>query len=174
LLSGGRRRADIRLMSFLIDTLYGILGLTDAEKAEVNLTLPYVKNALDLVDAHLDDVKAIQQLLITNKKPIAQLLADWAVVGPNLSSATVDGPVDLFGTMGAYNDVKAVIAANPKNVAAITALYNKLLPVINGLIADWPKIKPAVTVIMGAAHRGNVSPGDVVAHLNAGDMRNGG
>jgi hypothetical protein len=161
-------------MSFLIDTLYGMLGLTDAEKATVNQSLPAIQNALDLVDAHLDDVKAMQQLLVTNKKPIAQLLADWAVIGPNLSASCVDGNVDLFGTMGAYNDAKAVIAANPKNVAAVTAMYNKLLPVINGVIADWPKIKPAVTVIMGAAHRGNVSLGDVMDHFNSGDLRNGG
>lgn len=161
-------------MSFLIDTLYGFLGLTEAEKAVVNSSLPSIKDLLDAVDAHLDDVNTLEQLLITNKKPLKQLLADWAVVGPNLSAACVDGSVDMFGTLGAYNDVKAIIAANPKNVQAATVLFNKLVPVINQAIADWPNIKPAFDVVMAAAHRSNVSLDDLVKHFNAGDLRNGG
>lgn len=159
-------------MSLLIDTLYGILGLTDAEKAVVNSALPSIKDLLDAVDAHLDDVNTFEQLLITNKKPLKQLLVDWAVIGPNLSAACVDGSVDMFAILGAYNDVKTIMAANPKNVQAATMLFNKLVPVINQAIADWPNIKPAIQVIMTAAHRSNVSLDDMLN--NVVDLHYGG
>src|ERR1700729_385188 len=132
------------MTSFLISTLYSTLGLTVDEQTTVNAALPTISALLDVIDAHLADVTTAQRLLAANKAPIKKLLADVAVIGPNISASMVDGSVDLFATLGAYNDIKSVIAANPKNVAAATALFNDLLPVINQAITDWPKISPAV------------------------------
>jgi hypothetical protein len=161
-------------VSFIIDTLYGKLGLTTDQQAVVNAALPSIKDALDVVDAHLDDINTIEQLLVVNQVPIKQLLADWAVVGPNISSSIVDGPVDLFGILGAYNDAKSTIAANPKNVQAITALFSKLMPVCYQLMADWPKIKPAVQVIVNASQQGGVTVGNVMDHFKNVDLGDGG
>jgi hypothetical protein len=144
-------------MSFLIDTMYNVLGLTADEQATVNAALPSIKDLLDTLDAHLDDIKAVEQLLVVNKMPINQLLTDWGVIGPNISASISDGQVDLFDTMSAFNDAKSVIASNPKNVQAAEALYNKLVPAINQAVSDWPKISPAVQVIMVAAQRRNVA-----------------
>lgn len=144
-------------MAFLIDTLYSMLGLTDAEQATVNAALPSIKDLLDTVDAHLSDIKAFEQLLVVNKSPINQLLTDWGTIGPNLSAAIGDGNVDLFDTMNAFNDAKNVVASNPKNVQAATDLYNKFVPLINQAIADWPAIKPAVQVIIVAVQRRGLS-----------------
>jgi hypothetical protein len=162
------------MTSFLIGTLYSTLGLTDAEQATVNAALPTIKTLLDAIDANVSVIGLIEQLQIKNQPLLNKILADWAVIGPNLSAAMVDGSVDLFGTLGAYNDIKSSIAAKPKTVTAATAIYTQLSPLINQAIADWPTISPAVQVIIAAAQRSNMSLDDVMTKLNDSDMRDGG
>lgn len=143
-------------MSILIDSLYSMLGLTADEQAVVNSALPAIKDLLDAVDANLSVINQVEQLQIKNQPLIKQLVADWAIIGPNFSAATVDGSVDLFGTLNAFTDIKSKIAANPQFVASATAIYNQLLPVINKAIADWPKIALAVQVIMNGSKASNM------------------
>lgn len=160
-------------MSFLINTLYGKLELTDAEQATVNKALPLVSKLLDGFDDHLVDIEAIVQLLIKNQAMQKQLVADWTIVGPNLSAACIDGNVDLFGILGAFNDAKSVIAANPTTVQNATVHYNNLVPVVNLAVTNWPTIGPAVQIIMAAAHKSGVTADDMLSHFHDGILKNG-
>lgn len=144
-------------MSILINSLYGMLGLTADEQATVNSALPVIKDLLDAIDANLSVVTQIEQLQTKNQPLIKTFVADWAIIGPNVSAAISDGSVDLFGTINAYNDLKSKIAAAPQVTTSSVAIYNQLLPIINKAIADWPKIEPAVKAIMGGAQRSNIS-----------------
>jgi hypothetical protein len=144
------------MTSFLISTLYSKLGLTAAEQATVNTALPSIKAALDIIDTHLDDVTHAEQLLSSGL--LAPLLKDAGILGPNLSASCTDTEnVDMLGMLGAYSDAKNQLAANPAIVADATALYNKLVPTYNRLLALWPAITPAITVIMTASQRANVT-----------------
>lgn len=144
-------------MSLLINSIYGMLGLTDDEQATVNAALPTIKDLLDAVDANLGAINQFEQLQIKNQPFIKTVVSDWAIIGPNLSAAISGGSVNLFAIANAFNDIKTQVAASSVAAQSATSLYNQLLPVINKGIADWPKIAPAVQVLAGAISRSKMT-----------------
>ena len=136
-------------MSVFLDTIYNMLGLTADQQSVVNSALPAIKDVLDAADANLDVIDNIEHIQTKHQLLIKDLVADWKIIGPNLSAAAVDGSVDFFATINAYNDIKTKLAANPDVMPALQVIYNQLAPVIMKVISDWPKIEPAVNVIMG-------------------------
>lgn len=152
-------------MPFVIDILYKQLALTEEEINSLNAALPSIKIVLDAVDAHMDDIDAIDQWVDDNQALIKQLLTDWRVIGPNMSLDISDRWVDVFGLMAAWKDVKANIASNPAAIQNLTVLYNNLVPVVNEAIAHWPTIKPAMKTVLAASHRRNMPMVEVITQL---------
>ena len=82
-----------------------------------------------------------------------RILQDWRTLGPAASAMLGDGMVDIGGAVGTAKDIQATVQANQAYVNQGTALYNSLVPVINTVQAEWPKLEPAVQVIVKAMGR---------------------
>jgi hypothetical protein len=140
-------------MSFLIDTAESMLHLTDAEKAVVNAALPTLAEDVQAINDHQDQLRAAYALIVKAAPVVYRILDDWKTLGPVLHDILA-GTGSIFSIGGAVNgakDIQATVAANPYLVTEGQKLYNALLPLFVKLNADWPKIAPALQIIMSKA-----------------------
>jgi hypothetical protein len=145
-------------MSMLLDAFEGILGLTDAEKADLAACLPAVQADIDAIDAQISDIIYANQIYVSYQNGIVKkLLADWQVIGPNVSALISGGYVDIAGTMAAINDAHAILST-----PILVNQYQKLLPLITKLHADWPTLKKVWDIVDGALKRKGITVIEVI------------
>jgi hypothetical protein len=87
---------------------------------------------------------------------------------PNAALLLSDqGGVDIGGATAAVKDAQtAVQQTYPTVYSQVTAYYNKLLPTIEKVMAEWPKVEPAIDVVMKAMKRQGHTPHSFMAELH--------
>jgi hypothetical protein len=160
-------------MGLLLSMLEGQLGLTDEEKAVIEPTLPWAADILAQLNAVLPDLIGFNQLYAGRAQPlVTRLLADAQVLLPNAAALLSDQFIDIGATTGAAQDAQAAVGQTyPTVTSQVTAYVNKLLPVIKKVMAEWPKIAPAVAVLEKAiARKGHTTQtfmAELSTHLQA-------
>ena len=138
-------------MSFLTDTAESMwLHLSDAEKATVNAALPTLTEDVAAINEHQDSLRAAYALIVKAAPVVNRILDDWKMLGPVLHDI-LNGSGNIFSIGGAVNsakDIQATVAANPYVVTEAQKFYTQLLPLFNKLNDDFPKIAPALQIIM--------------------------
>jgi len=140
-------------MSFITDTAENLLHLTDAEKATVNAALPTLAEDVAAINANQDSIRAAYALIVKAAPVVYRILDDYRTLGPVLHDI-LDGSGGLFeigGAVSSAKDIQATIAANPWLMNEGRKLYNTLLPLFVKLNADYPKIVPALQIIINKA-----------------------
>lgn len=137
-------------MSFITDTAESMLHLTDAEKATVNTALPTLADDVAAINAKQDSIRAAYDLIVKAQPVVHRILDDYKTLGPVLSDILA-GNGNIFsigGAVSAGKDIQTTIAANPVLVAEAKKLYETLLPLFQKLSNDYPKIAPALQIIV--------------------------
>jgi hypothetical protein len=140
-------------MTFITDTAESMLHLTDAEKATVNAALPTLAEDVAVINAHQDSLRAAYDLIGKAAPVVHRFLDDWRTLGPILHDI-LDGSGGIFeigGAVSSGKDIQATLAANPWLMSEAHKLYNMLLPLFVKLNTDYPKIAPALQIIMSKA-----------------------
>lgn len=136
-------------MSFLLDTMESVLKLSAADKATVDAALPTLHNWAHLLNQQWDTLlDAVTWLSSGNGRVVTRLLTNGKALGP-IAEEVLGGGGSVFEAGTAYsaiNDAKWVITNNPKTVAALTADYNKLAPLVAQIQSDLAK--PEVQVLV--------------------------
>lgn len=148
-------------MSFILDTLERVLGLSDAEKATVNAALPTLAKWVTLLNGQWDTLSDAVGWIAAGKPVALRLLSDGKTLGP-IAQDVLSGGGSIFdaGTaMSAINDAKATISANPKLINALTTDYTKLAPLIAQIEGDLPKpeVQAFITLIKSKLQQNNTS-----------------
>lgn len=148
-------------MSFILDTVENLLKLTDAEKATVNAALPAVAVWVKMLNQQWDTLQNAISWLTASRAVAYRLIDDGKKLGPIVEDILTGGAsiFEAGGAMGAFNDAKGVIAANPKLVAALTLDYQKLAPLIAQIESDFgkPEIQAAWNLLQNKMGQHNVS-----------------
>lgn len=144
------------MASLFLGMLEGMLGLNPAEQATVEPCLPAIKAIVDAINGNADDIWALNEHFCTQQTAVKRMFDDYRKIGPNISQLLGDGWVDISTTLAAAEDLKAAWTANPA-VPDLIAIYNRCLPALNTIIANWPKAKPALQIIMTAVLRKGVT-----------------
>jgi hypothetical protein len=140
-------------MSFITDSAENLLHLTDAEKATVNAALPTLAEDVAAINAHQDQIRAAYALIVKSAPVVNHILDDWKTLGPVLHDI-LNGSASIFSLGGAISsakDVEATVQANPWLVGEGEKLYAALLPLFVKLSTDYPKIAPALQIIISKA-----------------------
>jgi hypothetical protein len=148
-------------MNPLINMLELNLGFTADEKNKFEASLPAIKDMIDAVNARTADIVAINAFYLASQdKLVKPVLADWAVVAPNVSALISNGTVDIGATIAAINDVEQMMA-----LPAVVAQANKLLPLIARIQADWPTLMQILDLIDAALARKGTSLSKVLGQV---------
>jgi hypothetical protein len=140
-------------MSFITDAAEAMLHLTDAEKATVNAALPTLAEDVAAINTHQDSIRAAYALIVKAAPVVNHILDDWKTLGPVLQDILAgNGSIfSIGGAVSSAKDVQATITANPYVVTESQHLYALLLPLFVKLNADYPKIAPALQIIISKA-----------------------
>ena len=141
------------MSGFMLNMLEDMLNLTAEEKAAIEPALPHLKTVVDAVNAHQDSLEKLVPYVVRGAPVFTRILQDWRTLGPAASGLLGDAMIDVGGAVGAAKDIQATVQANQAYVNQGTALYNSLVPVINTVQAEWPKLEPAVKIITNAMGR---------------------
>lgn len=152
------------MASLFLGILENMLGLTESEKAIVEPCLPAAKIMVDALNAHLDDLWALNNHYVTEQTTVKRAFDDYRRLGPNLSQLLGDGWVDLATTASAVQDLRAAWQNCPA-VPDIMAIYSRSAPDLDVVATHWPQVKPALMVILDAWQRRGVTVGNVVESL---------
>jgi hypothetical protein len=140
-------------MNPLINMIEANLKLTPDEKNKFEASFPAIKDVLDTIDAHMADIVSINTFYLASQDSlVTPLLNDWGIIGPNVSALLSNGTVDIGAVIGAVNDVEQMMA-----LPAVVAQYNKLLPLIARIQADWPSLMEVLDIIDAALGRKGTS-----------------
>jgi hypothetical protein len=157
----------------LLDMLEGMLNLSDDDKATVNAAAPYVANWLDELNKQWGTLSNLIANLAASKPIVDRLINDGQQLAPIVSNVLKGGGsmFDAGPAMSAYNDAKAVIAANPKLVAGLQRDYQWLAPLIAQVESDMkrPEVQAAVELLQRKMGQQNVS----MEHLMRGVLKEG-
>lgn len=155
----------------IIDYLESLLQLTADEKATLEACFPAIDlDANDLLSAW-PDITQLNNWLVVNAPLTVPVLADGGTLMAGAAALlSENGSPDLVGMASAVADINKHLKANPAAVASIQSIYGKLLPVIEKVIADWPKIQLAVQIIVAGIGRMNAETlSKRVMHLSLPD-----
>jgi hypothetical protein len=148
-------------MSYILDTAEDLLKLTAAEKATVNAALPTVAVWVKMLNLQWGTLQDAVNWLTASKAVASQLITDGKALGPVAEDVLTDNAsiFEVGGAYGAFNDAKSVIAANPKLIAALTADYQKLAPLIAQIESDFkkPEVQAAWDVLQAKMGQHNIS-----------------
>jgi hypothetical protein len=128
-------------MSFILNSLEGLLNLTPAEQATVEAAEPTLAKWATMLNAQWGTIEDLLHWLFRSQAVVNRLVADGKTLGPIVQDV-LTGNDNLFeagSAMGAVNDVKAVLNANPTLLNALHVDYNKLAPLIAQIEADMQK-----------------------------------
>ena len=156
-------------MSYFLDAAEDLLKLTAAEKATVNAALPTVAVWVKMLNQQWGTLQDAVNWLTASKAVATRLLTDGKALGPVVEDV-LTGNASVFevgGAMGAVNDAKAVIAANPKLIAALTADYQKLAPLIAQIETDSkkPEIQAAFNLLQTKMGQTNTTLHAIATHV---------
>ena len=159
-------------MSFLLDTLEETLHLSDDDKATVNAALPTLHRWMYLLNQQWDTLADAVGWLAGSKQVVLNLLDNGRTLGP-IAEEVLGGGGNIFETGTAYsvvNDAKTTINAHPKLVAALTADYYKLAPLIAQVQNDLykPEVKACVLLIQAKMGQHNMPVHVVASRLIGG------
>lgn len=161
------------MSGFLLNMLEGQLGLSEADKAVIEPTLPYVKNVIDAAVAAQPTLEALVPYMVKAAPLLTRLLSDLKVLGPAASALLGDGFVNVGGAVEAAHDIDANIKANPKTIEQGKQLYASLAPLMDVVQKNWPKIAPAVAVLQKRG-AGQIKMGDIFTEADARMKASGG
>lgn len=150
-------------MGLLLDTLESLLGLTAEEKAQIAPALPNLKKAVDIVDAHIDDLWALDQRFVKDQATIKAVFDEVRKLGPNLSLLLGDGWVDISASISSVESIQGTVKAY--NATEVKALCTRLIPAIDQLVELWPKIIPALRILIAAAQRRGLTLSSALVEL---------
>lgn len=146
-------------MTFILDTLESKLGLTPEERAIIDPALPTIATWLHLLNAYWDTLQALFHHLAKAEPVLIRLIASAKIVGPIAEHLLSGGGGMLEGlsAMEPVQDIEAVIKANSYLTTSFTRDYTKIMPLVDKISADWPKVQDAVGIIIVKMSHHNLS-----------------
>jgi hypothetical protein len=150
-------------VGFLLDTLENLLGLTPDEKQRIAPALPALKQAVDIVDAHLDDLWGLDQHIVIDQPTIKAIFDEVRKLGPNLSLLLGDGWVDISASISSVESIQGTVKAY--NATELSALVKRLIQAIDQLEVLWPQVYPALAILIAAAQRRGLTVQSVIVKL---------
>ena len=153
-------------MGFLLNMLEDQLGLTEQEKAAVAPALPHLKTIVDAVDAQQGNLEALLPFVVRAVPWLTHLLHDWRVLGPQVSVLLSDGQVDIGAAMSSFQDIQNNLNTNPQTIHYAQSMQKHLAPMLTTIQKEWPKVAPAVDIVLKAMARKNTNAGQLMQHFH--------
>ena len=146
-----------------------MLSLSPTEKATFAAAQPTLAKWVTLLNAQWDTLQDLLNWLFRSQPVVNRLLTDGKVLGPIVQDVLtdVDNIMEAPPAMNMVNDIKAVIAANPVLIKALTADYAKLQPLVAQVQGDLqkPEIQAALALLQTKMGAKGVKAHQVFEHV---------
>jgi hypothetical protein len=140
-------------MSMFLGLAESALGLTPEEKAVVEPALPLFKELLDALNPDWDALQTGLNLLVKGKPVFDRFIADLRVLGPAASMLLGEGMPDIFTASSTAKDMVTTFDLNKAWFSQLQTDGERFMPLVAKAQDLWPKIAPAVGVLVNAARR---------------------